>query len=65
MRVNAGFDDDVTYMKAKLRMLFREKIRTAPVETPIKEYRNIKWELQSFIRECHEERARRDELELN
>jgi hypothetical protein len=65
MRINAGFEDDITYMKAKLRMLFREKIRTAPVQTSIKEYRNLKWELQAFVRECHEERDRRDKLNSN
>lgn len=65
MRINAGFEDDITYMKAKLRMLFREKIRTAPVQTSIKEYRNLKWELQTFVRECHEERSRRDKLNSN
>jgi hypothetical protein len=65
MRINAGFDDDITYMKAKLRMLFREKIRTAPVQTSIKEYRNLKWELQTFVKECHEEWDRRNKLKSN
>jgi hypothetical protein len=65
MRINAGFEDDITYMKAKLRMLFREKIRTAPVQTTIKEYRNLKCELEAFVRECQRERAKRDSGDNN
>jgi len=56
VRARSGFNDDITYMRAKLRMLFREKIRTAPVQTTIKEYWNLRSMLQTYARECEEER---------
>jgi len=56
VRSRHGITDDVTYMQVKLRMLFREKIRTAPVQTTVKEYLNLKGLLSTYANECEKER---------
>ena len=51
-RAKLGYSNEITYLRAKMNMLLRDKIRTAPLNTSMKEYRNLASQLEAYDRQC-------------
>ncbi len=63
LRIKHGYEDELTYLNAKMKMLLREKIRTAPPSTSVKEYRNLTYQLREYAAECMQDRREMIEKE--
>lgn len=60
-RTRLGYSDEITYLRAKMNMLLRDKIRTAPLNTSIKEYRNLACQLDIYSQACKRELLMRND----